>query len=53
MKITTVPGLQPDLWRTLSPEARRRLLALLSRWALRRWMAQHLQTGGQHERVSR
>ena len=53
MNTLTVPRPQTELWRTLSPEARQRLLALLSRWALRRWTTQRTQSGGNHERVLR
>jgi len=37
------------VWSHLSPQNRRRLLALLSRWVLRRWASQHLSPGGNHE----
>jgi len=53
MNTPTVPRPQPELWLTLSPEARRRLLALLSRWVLRHWTTQRPQSGGNHERISR
>ena len=53
MNTPAVPQLQTELWRTLSPEARQRLLALLSRWALRRWTIQRTQSGGTHEYILR
>jgi hypothetical protein len=53
MNTPTVPRSQPELWRALSPKAGRRLLALLSRWALRHWTTQRLQSGENHERTSR
>lgn len=49
MNTLLVPRPQPKLWSTLSPEARRHLLALLSRWVLRRWLTQRLPSGGNHE----
>jgi hypothetical protein len=53
MSTPPVPYPQTEVWCTLSLEARRRLLALLSRWAVRRWTSQRLETGGNHECVLR
>ena len=53
MNTPAVPPPQTELWRTLSSEARQRLLALLSRWALRRWATQRTQSGGNREHILR
>jgi hypothetical protein len=53
MNTPAVPPPQTELWRTLSPEARQRLLALLSRWALRRWATQRTRSGANDEHILR